>query len=246
MKHCQIQDDFLAAIAVANSEEDLRRALQAAKTAMGFDFFAMTHHVDISGDRSRIIRLHDYPPAWASQFDRRRLGQIDPVHRASHKTVAGFAWTELGRFIRVNASDRAVLASARRHGIGEGYTVPTHMPGEARGSVSFAMAVGRSLPYEMLGIVPFIASHAFECARRLWHAHPASQAILTPRQRTCLTWVMRGKSDWEISQIMGCKPQTVMRHIKLARQRYGVEKRTLLVTRALWDGTLNLADLDPR
>jgi hypothetical protein len=44
---------------------------------------------------------------------------------------------------------------------------------------------------------------------------------------------------------MGCRPQTVVRHIKLARERYGVDKRTLLITRALLDGTLSLADLDP-
>lgn len=246
MKPFQIVDDFLAALATVGSAEGLRVALDAAKSAMGFDFVAMTHHCDNGEDRPQMIRLHDYPRAWEFQFDRQRLGPRDPVHRASRATLLGFAWTELGRLIQMSAADRAVLADARHHGIGEGFTVPAHVPGEPNGSVSFAMMAGRSLPHDMLAITPLGAGHAFECGRRLWRMRPtpATRPMLTPRQRECLNWVMRGKSDWETSQIMGCKPQTVVRHIKQARERYGVDKRTSLLIRALLDGTLSLADLD--
>ena len=66
---------------------------------------------------------------------------------------------------------------------------------------------------------------------------------LTDRQRDCVLWVARGKSDWEISQILGVGEETVARHIKQACERYGVNKRTYLVILTLFDGTLTFSDI---
>ena len=67
--------------------------------------------------------------------------------------------------------------------------------------------------------------------------------VLTDRQRDCVLWVARGKSDWEISLILGIREETVARHIKQACERYGVNKRTYLVILALFDGTLTFSDI---
>ena len=66
---------------------------------------------------------------------------------------------------------------------------------------------------------------------------------LTDRQRECLTWAARGKSDWEISRILGISHETVSDHLKQARERYGVGKRTLLTVHALFDGTIAFFDV---
>jgi DNA-binding CsgD family transcriptional regulator len=66
---------------------------------------------------------------------------------------------------------------------------------------------------------------------------------LTDRQRDCLLWVGRGKTDWEISRILNISQETVDRHLKNARERYGVSKRTSVVIRALFDGTLSFSDV---
>lgn len=58
-----------------------------------------------------------------------------------------------------------------------------------------------------------------------------------------MLWVAHGKGDWEIAIILGISEETVARHIKDACERYGVSKRTLLVIRALFDGTLTFTDL---
>ena len=66
---------------------------------------------------------------------------------------------------------------------------------------------------------------------------------LTDRQRDCLLWAARGKSDWEISRILGISRETVIQHLKQARERYGVGKRTLLAVHALFDGTISFLDI---
>jgi LuxR family quorum-sensing system transcriptional regulator CciR len=69
---------------------------------------------------------------------------------------------------------------------------------------------------------------------------------LTDRQRDCVVWAARGKTDWEIGRILGLSEQTVISHLAQARERYGVQNRTLLAIRALFDGTLTFTDIMKR
>ena len=59
-------------------------------------------------------------------------------------------------------------------------------------------------------------------------------------------WAARGKGDWEIGRILGISEETVARHIKQGCARYGVNKRTLLAIRTLYDGTLIFPDVVDR
>jgi hypothetical protein len=45
---------------------------------------------------------------------------------------------------------------------------------------------------------------------------------------------------------LGDKPDSVIQHIKDARDRYGVTKRTMLTVRALFDGSISFADIMSR
>lgn len=103
------------------------------------------------------------------------------------------------------------------------------------------------MPEAKLPLAQLAGMFAFEGARRIWirrgERAPGAQPVLTDRQRDCVLWAARGKSDWEISRILGVGEETVIRHIKQARERYGVQKRTLLAIRTLFDGTLSFNDI---
>lgn len=229
------------------SLDDLADAMQAVTLDLGFQYFALTHHVDLREAEGDAIRLHNYPDRWAEYYDRNGLGVSDPVHRASHVTSIGFRWSRMPEMIPMTAEDRRILALGRDQGIGDGFTVPAHVPGEARGSCSFASEAGRPLLHERLPMAQVAGAFAFEGARRLWsgrgHLPDPPPPALTDRQRDCLLWAARGKTDWEISRILGVTEETVARHIKQGCERYGVSKRTLLAIRALFDGTLTFTDI---
>jgi len=227
--------------------DDLLQVMSDICAALEFQYFALTHHVDIATASAGTIRLHNYPARWADYYDGNALGVSDPVHRASHKTSAGFRWSRMPAMIPLTAADRRVLALGREQGIGDGFTVPANVPGEARGSCSFANQADRPIPDAMLPLAQLAGTFAFECARRLWSVRVINAEepipVLTDRQRDCILWAARGKSDWEISRILGVSEETVARHIKQGCERYGVNKRTLLVIRALFDGTLTFFDI---
>ncbi len=149
--------------------------------------------------------------------------------------------------IPLAANDRRMLALGRENGIGNGFTVPVHVPGELPGSCTFANSSEAPIDQETLPLAQLVGLFAFESARRCWGIRPIeqSQQRLTDRQRDCLLWAGRGKSDWEIGRILGISEDTVDRHLTTARARYGVPKRTMMLVRALFDGTLGFSDLLP-
>jgi len=116
--------------------------LSEACRAMGCSWFALSHHVDFLAAPDRGIRIHNYPEEWAHWFDERKLGVTDPVHRASQRSSAGFLWHDMKPLAGERREDEMILGEALRHGIGDGLTVPAHIPGDAHGSVSFAWKPG--------------------------------------------------------------------------------------------------------
>ena len=237
-------DAFVRDVRGLKSEEALGEALDEITRDLGCRYFALTHHVDLA-KTSAAIRIHNYPGGWADWFDEQGLGRVDPVHRASHMTSVGFAWAQLGQMIALTPRDLQVLEAAARQGIGPGFTVPAHVPGEAHGSVSFAAERGVALEAEAFPVIQRVGAFAFEAARRIRRLREPVSPLprLTDRQRECVMWAARGKSDWEISQILGVSHETVIQHLKQARERYGVGKRTLLAVHALFDGTIAFIDV---
>lgn len=236
---------FVQDISEAETETDLAQLIQEVSADLGFAYFALTHHVDLRRAPQPSIRLATYPAEWIDYFDREQLGPLDPVHRASHLTSVGFSWSQVPDMIALTRRDLDILERAARAGIGDGFTIPANVPGESLGSCSFAMRQGDPLVHEALPAVQLVGMFAFEAARRLCRIRATNVVlpILTDRQRDCVVWAARGKSDWEISRILGISHETVIQHVKQARERYGVAKRTMLAIHALFDGTISFLDV---
>ncbi|MEO7689173.1 MAG: autoinducer binding domain-containing protein, partial [Sphingomonas sp.] len=138
MPKLAVADAFVDNARAASSEEELFDLLSACCNAMGIRYFALVHHIDFGVEAAPAIRLHNYPQAWQHWFDENRLGRCDPVHRASQLANYGFPWSAIPGMITLTPADLSVFAQARIVGIGDGYTVPAHVPGEFTGSCSFA------------------------------------------------------------------------------------------------------------
>jgi LuxR family transcriptional regulator, quorum-sensing system regulator CciR len=237
-------EPFFRQFFAVGSSDELADLLDCVTRELGFRYWALTHHVDIRRHPEQAIRLHNYPGEWAEYYDANSLGLSDPVHRASHVTTLGFAWSRIPELIALTPRDRDILAKGGVNGLGDGFTVPAHVPGESHGSCSFANPAGIPLPEDDLPLAQLLGSFAFEAARRLWRVRPAAPAAqLTDRQRECLIWVARGKTDWEIAQILGVAHHTVVMHLKQARDRFGGGKRTSLVAQALYDTSISFPDI---
>jgi len=223
---------------------------------MGFDHFALIHHVDLGKlgaslhrvDDGSLVAITNYPESWVEAYIARDIVANDPVLLASERTSAGFIWEEVDRFITVTSEHRLVTEDTRRAGLAAGYTVPANVPGEANGSCNFAVRTGHALPVANLPMAQVVGAFAFQAARSLVLAARARADVspkveLTQRQLECLLFVARGKTDWEIGRILGISEETVKQHLADTRQRYDVAKRVQVVMRAVYEGKLAISDI---
>lgn len=235
---------------------DLDRLIADITNEMGFDYYALIHHVDLTAyssdlehvEKGDLVALWNYPESWVEQYHARNIVANDPVLIASQRTNVGFAWEDMGDLIKITPLHRAITEETRRAGIAQGFTVPAHIPGETNGSCNFAVRTGRPLPRENLAMAQLVGSFAFQAARAMVEkarrkGPPSARKRLGDRQLECIALVARGKSDWEIGQILGISEFTVRRHLMLAKEHYDVASRYQVVTRAMFDGQISLSDV---
>lgn len=242
----RLAEEFVDKASAVSDLAELAVQLEDVSRELGFRYVALVHHVSLRRKAPRLIESSNYPPVWSEMFVGRRYFVDDPVLQASQRTVVAFAWSDVGRLLALTRRHRAILSASRREGMGEGITVPAHVPGEPNGSCSFATKTGRPLPGRArLLTAQLIGLHAFERARQL-KGYPAfSEQVphLSPREEDCLRLLVGGASDKLIARQLKLSPETARRYIKTARAAYGAATRTELVVRALRDGLVTYDEL---
>jgi DNA-binding CsgD family transcriptional regulator len=158
--------------------------------------------------------------------------------------MMGFLWCKLGELVPLSKGDHRMLSVGRANGIGDGFTVPRHLPGYASGSCTFAMRPDRAMPTPMLHVAEIVGAFALTSARRLAGEAPDNpRPVLTPRQRECVLWSARGKTAGETAAILGIGEDTVIQHLRTARERYDVHSRHALILCSLFDGLISFSDI---
>ncbi len=56
---------------------------------------------------------------------------------------------------------------------------------------------------------------------------------LAPRERECLLWTSRGKTAWEVAEILGISCETATHYLKTAAHKLGVYSKTHAVVKAI-------------
>ena len=69
---------------------------------------------------------------------------------------------------------------------------------------------------------------------------PARARLLTPREGEVLAWVARGKSAWEIGEILDIAKRTVDEHVQSAVRKLGAVNRTHAVALAIRDHVVEI------
>jgi LuxR family quorum-sensing system transcriptional regulator CciR len=242
----RLVDRFAEDVGRCRSLDELHDLLARSAHELGFTYFALVHHAALTNGASPLVRLDNYPADWVERLEAESGRGPDPVHAASRRASCGFAWNHAHRLAPLKPWQRARFAACRSFGLGDGFTVPINVPGEPAGSCSFAVKNGERLPRNRLRCAELVGLHAFAAARRLaGSALRPQRPHLSPRERQCLQFVALGKSDWEISVILGISVETARQYVKRARRAYDVVSRTQLVVLGLRDDWLDIGEAIP-
>jgi LuxR family quorum-sensing system transcriptional regulator CciR len=243
-----VVQDFVAAAGRASGMLELRALLDDACRDLGFDYYAIVHHVRFGQPHKGHVRLSNYPLDWVARI-REEGRPSDPVLRAAERMSSGFKWDELQKIITLTPAERDHFEQGAQFGIAHGFTVPNHVPGETFGSCNFVASVDHPFPDDGIYAAQALGNFAFEAARTILAAaaEPCDSYIdpapLSERQRECLLFVGRGKSDSVIGQLLGIRPRTVNEHIEAAKRRYAVATRSQLLVRALFRSEICFSEM---
>jgi LuxR family quorum-sensing system transcriptional regulator CciR len=240
-------DKFIDAMRQARDMADLEAVMTEVTRVLGFERFAMGHHVDLVRPPDGAIRLTNYDPEWIEQSLGDELFIVDPIHQMSARAERPFQWSEVEQRLRLTDEQRQILERAKPYGLVAGLTVPVNLPGEYQGSCSFAAPdFDRLHPYAF-PLCQYVTGFGFECARRLLRLQdgrgPPPVPHFTPKQKETLILVGRGKTDTEIGAVLGISRTTAHDHVEASRRAYGNAQRSYMVVRAVYDGVITFADL---
>lgn len=219
----------------------LTATFQRAVKHMGFRYFACCSHVDLSSPPPGAVVLHNYPSVWASVYQERNLYQYDPVVQQAERSLLPFRWNTPEFTAGLTRSQKRMLQEAARAGIANGYTVPIHVPwtaGAFRASCS-VIPDSASIDQAAYRAVQIMAIYLYASAGYAQDAEAAreralpSAPMLSERERECLELAAQGKSDWDISQMLGISESTVHKHVESAKRRLGVSTRIQAVVWAV-------------
>ncbi len=237
--------ELSAKLTQAESVGDAVALFGTALSSFSLDYILVWRRVSGSVDLTGQILASTFPEAWLSLYSEKQYWRYDPALAGMLRTGRITRWRN--RQIYNESADvkaNSVLESAARFGLVDGMVVPVFGIGGYMGAVSVAGT--RSIPDEPW-IDIAIQSLAIPLFQRIWDLRKITPDVvysdemrLTRRELDCLRWVAKGKSDWEISQILEISESTVHFHIENAKRKFNSQSRIQVVVRAFLLGLIGL------
>ena len=226
---------FIKSIEDSDDEATIRRLLLKRAAPLGFKW-AFAGRVPRVTTKPRDVPSHvlfqEFPDGWAERYNKNHYALRDPVVRHLRRQQSPFKWCESYAAETRREDVKLIGGEAAAFGLRTGYVIPIQLIGGVLAAVSFG-ATHVDLQPEGLAELAFAANFAIGHLLRLRHSPKDRDGAVTPRERECILWASEGKTDWEISVILGISRPTVAKHLLSARQRLDAMNRAHLIGEAI-------------
>ncbi|MEM8631569.1 MAG: LuxR family transcriptional regulator [Pseudomonadota bacterium] len=190
------------------------------------------------GDPEDILILSNHEPDYVKSFMDDGLYFHAPMVRWAMQNVGSCSW----RWIAENSdslspSEQSVVRFNRSWGVVAGYSI-SFRDSSARAKGAIALTARRGMSQDEADAVWAEHGDTIELCNKLAHLkisslpHAAQTRMLTKRQREVLEWVGDGKTVQDIALLLNLTPQTVEKHLRLAREALDVHTTAQAVLKA--------------
>lgn len=231
--------DLVHRITSATSIADAWSVYMAAAHDMGLSFGIAAFLPD---DRSlgETTFANAMPKHWLENYVREGYQDYDPLMRRNHSAMAPFTFS-MSDFdgLDMVSNQKLWIADNRAAGIESGITIPDRQDGHLKIITLCGMPGGSIAPDDLralhyAGLETLMRMHELGLQGTAERIPP-----LSPRERECLQWIVAGKSDWEIGQILSISEKTVNTHVERAKHKLGVTTRAQVIVTALRHRLIN-------
>ncbi|MBI5543916.1 MAG: LuxR family transcriptional regulator [Deltaproteobacteria bacterium] len=217
------KDDLAAALSFCNAcltcerEEHLHESILGFADLIGAKF-VLYAYMKSSYDSAGYVCLKNLsnPVAWMEEYAERNYIEHDPVRRelevwlSRGETHGVFAWDAYDR--KLSPIEEKIIERRTHWGLRTGFSAfcdsPRH---DAVFLVSFASRRKEPPSQRAMLMGKLIVAHLNRCRKRLDLSSVVAR--LTPRERTVAKWLVDGKTNSEIAQILDVTEATAKYHV---------------------------------
>ena len=184
-----------------------------------------------------------WPQSWLDTYIGEGFAASDPTIEAARSATFPTTWSAFRERSDPKSPGVRVLEAAAAGGWPEGVVIPIHGPRGYRGAVTVAGRRVR-LSASDRATLHLAALYLHERLRNLLAPEslvdPQDLPRLTDGEVACIEWLIAGKSDWEIGEILGIAQSTAHYRIERAKGKFGVKTRAQLTALAVAHGYVRL------
>ena len=251
----EVLAEFKAGMAQLSSVEEMRDRFSDAIKSLGyhgFDAFTVKTGTTDNADQECNLFICDYGLELPRSYVRDGWLQMDPVVAEIARTSKPLDYVELLRQAQKNTSVVWQLGVLRLRSVHRAWLVPLSIIGHMRGMTVYMQgkSSGNQERFQSTGAeIHLLCVEFMEEFARLsdnktrideWYAGEFDKSSITTREADCLHWAARGKTNWEIGEILKISENTVRYHLKNVFTKLQANTRSSAVNRALSVGIIEL------
>ncbi len=215
---------YVDALVDAPDTSTLSGAMEKVTAALDLPCFA---YLMVPRHLHEVRLISNYPEKWTSHYVKSGYQNSDPVIDRVRRTTDPFEWGDGIWPKPLRSRESQFMDEAAQFGIRCGLTFPIHDQTCRYASVTFAAdhaSQGLHRGYfrhrQVLQLLAFLF-HA-QARKTLTPHRIVGSVSLSPREFECLEWAAKGKSAWDIGQIVGISRRTAAFHLENAKFKLGV------------------------
>lgn len=207
----------------------------------GYDHFLITGvpHPKTRENIKNHTLLNGWSRDWFTRYTEKNYLPDDPVAGHVFETPHAFAWSDVEIDQEENPLAATIMDDARSVGMEEGMVVPIFALSGYQSAVTMA---GKSPDQSKASrsMIELASIYAYGRVRQILtqEKRVTRNSFLSPRERECLLWVAKGKSDWEVGEILSLSHYTVKEYVGKATRKMNAVTRTQAVAEAIRRGEL--------
>lgn len=193
-----------------------------------------------AGRQKEHVMLCEWPVEWLQRYVARNYVDHDPIVGHMKSLQAPFQWREAASTSRVDRDAIRVMGDAGEFKLRDGLAFPLVT---LDGTVVMVSLGGEAVELSNgeFNMISLASTYAIGRAMQLQmtQSHTIDHIELTRREIECLQWAAVGKSEWEMSQIMGISEHTSEKHLLSAKNKLGAVNRVQAVAEAIRRGFIS-------
>ncbi|MCG8616969.1 MAG: autoinducer binding domain-containing protein [Desulfobacterales bacterium] len=154
-----------------------------------------------------------FPDEWVELYTSQKYNRVDPIVDTHLKTFSPQLWSET--YQRCAAIDPAFIHQSRDFKLVNGITYGLPAPGKDISSLFSFSRESSAVPSHTAGLAKILVPYLHNALVRVYlnNGRAKTPAGISGREKEVLKWIGKGKTNWEISVILGISERTVKFHV---------------------------------